>query len=132
MPSKPRLKFRILIILGIVLLLGILAVAFPLAKASNRPPLHLNFADAQLHQMAARLRMIEAAKEEWAYVNKKSMRDGVSIMDLTQYFKNNSFPGSILGEYYTVGAVGDFAEAHLPTNYSLNGKSGPFTLTSFD
>jgi len=51
------------------------------------------------------LRMIEAAKNEWALEHKKNAADVPAPQDLTPYFKNGAFPTCPAGGTYTIGAV---------------------------
>jgi len=51
------------------------------------------------------LRMIEAAKNEWALEHKKNPADVPASQDLTPYLKNGAFPTCPAGGTYTIGAV---------------------------
>ena len=51
------------------------------------------------------LRMIEAAKNEWALEHSKKPADVPASQDLTPYFKSGAFPTCPAGGTYTIGAV---------------------------
>ena len=86
---------------------------------------------AQLNSIRNNLRIIEGAKDQWALENKKVTTDTVGLTDLTAYFKNNTTPAALAGEAYSLTTVAALAKATLPGSATLNGKPGPFTITSF-
>ena len=83
--------------------------------------------NGDLAQIAANLKLLEAAKEEWAYANKKTGSEKVSIADL-QPIKAVT---PVIGEQYIVTNVGSYVQAVLPRGTIVAGKTGPFTITSF-
>lgn len=82
--------------------------------------------------LGANLRRLEAAKEEWAYANKRSGAEKVSIGDLEPYLgTNNPVRNPVVGETYSVETVGSYVHAFLPEGRRLKSQPGPFTITSF-
>lgn len=65
------------------------------------------------------LRMIEAAKEQWALANKKNTGDAVVSSEVTQYIKGNQLPVCPQGGTYTLNAVGSNCECSMP-GHKLN------------
>ena len=116
--------FTLVEIMIVVAIIGLLAaIAIPNFVRARET--------AQLNSIGNNLRIIEGAKEQWALENKKVTTDTVALTDLTAYFKNNTAPASQAGETYTVSVVSTLATATLPASATLNGKTGPFTTTSF-
>ena len=115
---------RELVVIGFAILIVCILVL-----ASNA--LHFGRRDGRDfgNNLGNNLRVIEGAKEQWALENRKMPEDKVSLTDLTAYFKNNRTPVSVLGETYVVTTVGGLAQAI--TKGELNGRRGPFTVTSF-
>ena len=116
--------FTLVEIMIVVAIIGLLAaIAIPNFVRARET--------AQLNSIGNNLRIIEGAKEQWALENKKVTTDTVALTDLTAYFKNNTTPAALAGETYALTTVGALATATLPGSSTLNGKTGPFTTTSF-
>jgi competence protein ComGC len=62
---------------------------------------------AQMNACINNLRMIDAAKNEWALENNKKSTDTPSQSDLAHYLKNGQFPTCPKGGTYTIGSVGE-------------------------
>jgi competence protein ComGC len=74
---------------------------------------------AQMNACINNLRMIDAAKQEWALENNKQSTDTPTQADLTrlknsQYFKNGQFPTCPAGGTYTIGPVGEAPTGSIP------------------
>ena len=52
------------------------------------------------------LRLIEAAKQQWALDNSKTDDDIPTVLDLLPYFRDDVFPACPAGGTYTINAVG--------------------------
>jgi len=85
---------------------------------------------AQLNMIANNLRMLEAAKEQYAMEYRLSTSAPVAEDDLLPYLKGNQPIQPVAEETYTIVDVGTFVTATL-TQGILAGKAGPFTVTSF-
>jgi len=97
--------------LSVLLVPMMLAIAIPnFVKARET---------AQLNACINNLRMIDAAKQEWALENNKPSTDTPTQADLTrlknsQYFKNGRFPTCPAGGTYTIGPVGEAPTCSIP------------------
>jgi hypothetical protein len=60
------------------------------------------------------LRMIDAAKQEWALENGKKPGDVPTAQDLKPFFKNGVFPTCPAGGTYTIGAVSNAPTCSIP------------------
>ena len=60
------------------------------------------------------LRMIEAAKQEWALENNKTGADTPTQADLAHYLPNGQFPKCPAGGTYTIGAVSNAPTCSIP------------------
>ena len=60
------------------------------------------------------LRMIDAAKQQWALDKNKNLQATPSVQDLQPYFKNGIFPACPSGGSYTINAVGDLPSCSIP------------------
>lgn len=87
---------------------------------------------AYLNRIEHTLKMLEGAKAQWTIENFKAHHDGVSISDLTGYLPYNTFSQNATREYYSASTTKELIQAHLPEGMTLNGRPGPFTITSFD
>lgn len=86
---------------------------------------------AQLRAINHNLQIIEAAKKQWIIAQQKRPTDAVQLSDLTGYFKDNLPPSAVGLETYQLTTAGAYAVAVLAGSSDLNGKTGPFTITSF-
>ena len=119
-----KVSWRTWLVIGLVLsLLVWLAIAIPTIIRARQTQI--------LNRVGINLRIIEAAKKQWALENNKLPTDPVSLTDLTAYFKNNTVPLALAGETYAVTTVGALGIVTLARGSTLNGKPGPFTATSF-
>ena len=69
---------------------------------------------AQRNACINNLRMIDAAKNEWALENSKTNGSPVTQADLLPYFKADKFPVCPAGGAYTIGAVGEPPKCSIP------------------
>jgi competence protein ComGC len=74
---------------------------------------------SQMNACINQLRMIDAAKQEWALENNQQSTNAPTQADLTrlknnQYFKNGQFPACPAGGTYTIGAVGEAPTCSIP------------------
>jgi hypothetical protein len=60
------------------------------------------------------LRMIDAAKQQWALDKNKNVQAIPSVQDLQPYFKDGIFPVCPSGGTYTINAVGDLPSCSVP------------------
>ena len=122
MMLSPKFNWKERLIVSVVFLV-LAAIAIP------------NFVHARVTRcndaVENNLRLVDAAKEQWALENRKLPTDAVSLSDLTGYFGNKGIPQPIFGETYSVSTVSALAEAVLPDVNQPNGKRGPFTVTSY-
>jgi len=97
-PTGPSQKW--LMALGLAAVLMILA-------AISIPNFTRARETASLNSVANNWRILEGAKEQWAFENKKSPGDRVTLEDLKPYVKNNELPMSVAGEKYLAGTVSE-------------------------
>jgi len=104
--------------------IGLSVFLLPLMMAIAIP----NFVKArQTSQMNAcinNLRMIDAAKNQWALENNKKVGDTPTENDLLPYFKNHQMPQCPAGGIYTIGAVGSNPTCSI-SGHKLPDASGP-------
>jgi competence protein ComGC len=62
---------------------------------------------AQMNACINNLRMIDAAKQQWALENNKKSSDTPTQSDLEHYLKNSQFPTCPKAGTYTIGPVGE-------------------------
>ena len=116
--------FTLVEIMIVVAIIGLLA-------AIALPSWHRARENAQLKTIANNLRMLEAAKNQWALEGKKGTTEPVTTSQLTDYLKNNTVI-PVVEETYSVGGsgtVGDMVQAQI--SGTLLDQTGPFTITSF-
>jgi prepilin-type N-terminal cleavage/methylation domain-containing protein len=116
--------FTLVEIMIVVAIIGLLA-------AIALPSWHRARENAQLKSIANNLRMLEAAKSQWALEGKKGTTEPVTTSQLTDYLKNNTIV-PVVQETYAVGGggtVGDLVQAQI--SGTLLDQSGPFTITNF-
>jgi general secretion pathway protein G len=70
------------------------------------------------------LRMIDAAKNQWALENKKGPGDTPTESDLLPYFKNHQMPKCPAGGVYTIGTLSNAPVCTVP-GHELPPPSGP-------
>ena len=69
---------------------------------------------AQLNTCINNLRLIEAAKQQWALDNSKTDDDIPNALELLPYFQNDVFPTCPAGGTYTINAVGAPPTCSIP------------------
>ena len=69
---------------------------------------------AQTNACINNLRMIDAAKQQWALENGKGPGDVPTMQDLEPYLKNGVFPTCPAGGTYTIGAVSNAPTCSVP------------------
>jgi hypothetical protein len=74
---------------------------------------------AQINACINNLRLIEAAKQQWALDNSKTDDDIPNALELLPYFQNDVFPTCPAGGTYTINAVG------VPPTCSIPGHALP-------
>lgn len=113
--SPSRAAFSLLEIMIVVAIIGLLsAIAVP-GFARSRD-------SARLNAIYNNLRLLEAAKEQWAL--EKDQANGAVVSNLSvlsSYFQGGRI-NNVMGETYVPNAVGTDAEADLPAGAPL----GPF------
>jgi DNA repair exonuclease SbcCD ATPase subunit len=60
------------------------------------------------------LRMIDAAKQQWAFDKNKNLQAIPSVQDLQPYFKDGIFPVCPSGGAYSINAVGELPSCSIP------------------
>jgi len=68
----------------------------------------------QLNTCINNLRLIEAAKQQWALDNSKTDDDIPTALDLLPYFRDDVFPACPSGGTYTINAVGMLPTCSTP------------------
>ena len=119
--ANRKSAFTLVEIMIVVAIIGLLS-------AIAMPSWHRSRENAQLNSIANNLRILEAAKSQWALENKKATTDNVTLADLTSYLKNNTVL-PVVQETYEVTKVDVLIKANFTG--SLIGKTGPYTVTSF-
>ena len=119
--ANRRAAFTLVEIMIVVAIIGLLA-------SIALPSWHRARENAQLQAIGNNLRILEAAKSQWALENKKGSNDSVNTTDLMPYLKNNQLV-SVTGEAYVANTVGELITAAFTG--TLIGKTGPYTITSF-
>jgi hypothetical protein len=62
------------------------------------------------------VRVIEAAKTQWAAVYNRPVNTPVSVTDLAPYLPNNTLPACPAGGAYNLNAVGVVTACSLPAH----------------
>ena len=71
---------------------------------------------SQLNAIINNLRIIEESKDAWALETKTGTGATPTFADLTDFFKGNTVPASVVGETYNINPVGTFPTATLRTS----------------
>ncbi|HEX5398365.1 MAG TPA: hypothetical protein VFY06_04880 [Verrucomicrobiae bacterium] len=71
-------------------------------------------ATAEREACIANLKLIDAAKLQWALVNNKTENDIPTAQDLLPYFKDGAFPVCPAGGTYTINSVGQAPTCSIP------------------
>ena len=117
--------FTLVEIMIVVAIIGLLAaIAIPnFVKARE---------SAQLNSIINNLRIIEGAKDQWALENKKGTGDTpdwtVSPAGIADYLKGGTVK-DVVGETYTIAAVGTPCSALLPSTVKLGSYGKGSTIT---
>jgi prepilin-type N-terminal cleavage/methylation domain-containing protein len=113
--SANRAGFTLLELMIVVGVIGLLsAIAIPSFGRSRD--------SARLNAIYNNLRVVEAAKEQWALDNNKTTGDPVAdVTVLSGYFRGGQIQ-AVVGETYVPNNVGTNSEADLPAGTQL----GPF------
>ncbi|SPE56313.1 exported hypothetical protein [Verrucomicrobia bacterium] len=114
--SQPKgAAFTLIEMMIVVAVIGLLsAIAIP-SFAHSRD-------SARLNAIYNNLRLVEAAKEQWALENNLTTGAPVSsVSTLSLYFRGGQFQ-NVVGETYVPNAIGTTAVAELPAGTPL----GPF------
>lgn len=69
---------------------------------------------AMMNACINNLRMIDAAKNEWALENNKKADDTPTRAEVAHYLKNGQFPVCPAGGIYTIGAVSNAPTCSIP------------------
>lgn len=118
--------FTLVEIMIVVAVIGLLA-------AIALPSWHRARENSQLHSIGNSLRMLEAAKAQYALENKRATSAALDLNTLTPYLKNQQLPIPVVHETYSVGGGGTVADLiQADFQGTLVGKSSPVTTTSFD
>lgn len=110
----------ILLVVGIVGFVGIAMVG--LLAAIAIPNFVKARQTAQMNMCINNLRMIDAAKQQWALENSKEATDTPTQGEIAVYLKNQQFPACVAGGVYIINAVGEEPTCSIP-NHSLSGHS---------
>jgi prepilin-type N-terminal cleavage/methylation domain-containing protein len=77
-----------------------------------------NFVQARDHgrikMIMTNVRVLENAKEMWAFEAKKGEGAVPVEADVTPFLKQNKMPNTVIGETYVLNALGEHAEAKTP------------------
>ena len=114
--------FTLVEIMIVVAIIGLLS-------AIAMPSWHRSRENAQFNSIANNLRILEAAKSQWALENKKSTSDNVTLANLTSYLKNNTII-PVVQEIYDVTTVSNLVTATTLVPLAGNTRM-PYTITSF-
>lgn len=67
-----------------------------------------------LNTIQANLRLIDDIKEQWALEHRAGPGSEPADSDLLSYFKGNAMPYPVVGETYSLNALGTSASATIP------------------
>lgn len=67
-----------------------------------------------LNTIQANLRLIDDIKEQWALEHRAGPGSEPADSDLLTYFKGNAMPYPVVGETYSLNALGTSASATIP------------------
>lgn len=113
--------FTLVEIMIVVAIIGLLAaMAIPNMARSREI--------AQLSAIINNLRVIENAKDTWALENKKGTGDTPTPTDIGPYLKSGFPPSLVVGETYSINAVGTPATATTPVKLGTYTASSTITL----
>jgi hypothetical protein len=90
------------------------AILLPMMMAIAIPNFVKARETAQMNACINNLRMIDAAKQEWALENGKKPGDVPTAEDLKPFLKNGVFPICPAGGTYTIGAVSNAPTCSVP------------------
>ena len=128
-----KLKNRMTVLVSTIVVLILVCLALPgLMRAQEEWGVNVEAGNADLVWIEENLRILELAKDEWALVNRATRGFRLSVGDLTGYLAGNTVPtspGVVVN--FKVETVEGLVEAHIPPDRALNGRTGPFTITSF-
>ena len=118
--------FTLVELMVVVAVIGMLvAIAMPSWSRSRER--------AQLSSIGNNLRMIEAAKAQYALEGRLSTATTIALSDLTAYLRNNELPKPVVQETYSLGGSGTVADlVQADFSGTLAGKTSPLTVTNFD
>lgn len=118
--SKTPTVLIILLVVGIVGFVGIVLVG--LLAAIAIPNFVKARQTAQMNMCINHLRMMDAAKQQWALENQKKGTDTPAQAEVTHFLRNQQFPVCAAGGVYTLNTVGEDPTCSIP-NHSLSGHS---------
>jgi hypothetical protein len=92
------------------------AQAEALRRAAAQVPAGFTPEQAQARACLNNVRLIEAAKQQWAAANNRPVGTAVSVADLAPFLPNNTLPACPAGGVYTLNGVGMPAMCNLPAH----------------
>jgi prepilin-type N-terminal cleavage/methylation domain-containing protein len=111
--------FTLIEILVVVAIIGLLAaIAVPSFLKSRDT--------SQLNAIVNNLRLIEAAKDQWALENKKGTGDTTNLSSISDYLKGGTIK-PVVSETYTTNPVGSPAVAKSPVQLGTYAANDPIS-----
>src|SRR2546426_9296748 len=111
--------FTLIEILVVVAIIGLLAaIAIPSFLKSRDT--------SQLNAIFNNLRLIEAAKDQWALENKKGTGDTTNLSSISDYLKGGTIK-PVVNETYTANPVGSPAVAKSPVQLGTYAANDPIS-----
>jgi len=111
-PSRKASGFTLIEIMIVVMIIGLLAMA-------AIPSINVALATGRYNAIVNNLRVIDNQKHLWAAANKKGDDAMPTEVDLAPFFGNGRFPSKVIGETYSINAVGTLPTATVPSGLRM-------------